>query len=56
MVTALVEAGKREVVLESAPNDGCVAIIDVTAYGSMRDYGRTKPNEKEPPWLGGRKN
>lgn len=39
LVTAPPEAGKTELVLKFAQNDGCVALTDVTAYGIMRDYG-----------------
>jgi hypothetical protein len=41
LVTAPVEAGKTELVLQFAQNEGCVALTDVTAYGIMRDYGQS---------------
>lgn len=39
LLTAPVEAGKTELVLSFAQNDGCVALTDATAFGIMRDYG-----------------
>jgi len=40
LLTAPIEAGKTELVLKFAQNEGCIAITDVTAYGIMRDYGQ----------------
>ena len=40
LVTAPVEAGKTELVLNFAQNEGCIALTDATAFGIMRDYGQ----------------
>jgi hypothetical protein len=46
LITAPVEAGKTEIVLQFAQNKGCVALTDATAYGIMRDYGQLIVNRK----------
>ncbi|MBA7633199.1 hypothetical protein ES703_40761 [subsurface metagenome] len=46
LVTAPVEAGKTDIILKFAQNEGCVALTDVTAYGIMRDYGQLIINKK----------
>lgn len=46
LITAPVEAGKTELIMKFAPNEGCVALTDVTAYGIMRDYGQAIINGK----------
>jgi len=46
LVTAPVEAGKTDVIMKFAQNEGCIALTDVTAYGIMRDYGQAIINKK----------
>lgn len=46
LLTAPVEAGKTELVLKFAQNDGCVALTDATAFGIMRDYRQAIINKE----------
>jgi len=41
LITAPVEAGKTELLLQFAANDGVLVLTDATAYGIMRDYGQS---------------
>jgi hypothetical protein len=38
LITSLVEAGKTDLLMKYADNEGCVVLSDVTAFGIMRDY------------------
>jgi hypothetical protein len=40
LITAPPEAGKTELVMKLAQNDGVIALTDCTAFGIMRDYGK----------------
>ena len=46
LITAPVEAGKTELLLQFARNKGVLVITDATAYGIMRDYGQDIVNHK----------
>ena len=40
LITAPVEAGKTEALMQFASNKGVLVLTDATAYGIMRDYGQ----------------
>jgi hypothetical protein len=41
LVTAPPEAGKTSMVMKFVPNEGLVVLTDCTAFGIMRDYGKS---------------
>lgn len=40
LVASLPEAGKSEMIMKLADNEGCLVLTDVTAYGIMKDYAK----------------
>ncbi len=46
LVTAPPEAGKTELIMKFAQNDGCVALTDCTAYGISHYYGQAIRDRK----------